>query len=45
MFMLFHAPGIEDAVSICHSALALSVAIWVYSFTNARQKATVEICG
>ena len=26
--MPFHALGVEDAICICHSAPALSVAIW-----------------
>jgi len=35
MFMPFHALGVEDANFICHSAPALSVAIWVRSFIKA----------
>ena len=35
MFMPFHALWVEDLFLLCHSAPALSVAIWVCSFIKA----------
>jgi len=44
MFMPFHALGVEDANFICHSAPALSVAIWVRSLSKQPQFLLAQLC-